>query len=97
VLLFTMLCCSVDTCDYYVVVVNGHMLSCMCSFILYSVVGILVLSLLLLFFISVVVSDFTVSWFLVGFQFCCSYNDVFPGCIVGSEHLMMVERPKHVV
>jgi hypothetical protein len=78
VLLFTTLCCSVDICDYYIVIVNGHMLSCMCTFILYSVVGLLVLSLLLLFIICVVVLDFTVSWFLVGFQFCRSYNDVLP-------------------
>jgi hypothetical protein len=96
VLFFTTLCCSVDICDSYNAVVNGHMLPCMCSFILYSVVGFLVISLLLLFFISVVVSDITVSWFLVGFQFRCSYYDAFPGCTVGSEHLMIVKRPKHV-
>jgi hypothetical protein len=35
VLLFTKLCCSVDICDYYVVVVNGRVLSCMGSLSVY--------------------------------------------------------------
>jgi hypothetical protein len=83
VLVFTMLR-SADISDYYIVVVNGHVLSCTCTSISYSVVGFLILSLILLFVISVVVLDFTVFWFLLGFQFHCSYNDVLPSCIVQS-------------
>jgi hypothetical protein len=85
-LLFTTLWCYVDICDYYIVV-NGHVPPCTWCFILYSVVGFLVLSLSLVFIIS---------WFLIGFQLCSFYNDVFPGCSVESEHLTMVKRPKHV-
>jgi hypothetical protein len=68
-LLFTTVWCSVDIGDYYVFV-NGHVLSCMCRFIFYSVVGLLVLSLLLLFTISVVVLDFTVSCEVGFFSVC---------------------------
>jgi hypothetical protein len=53
------------------------------QFILYSVVGFLVL--FLLFVINMVVIDFTVFWFLVGFRFYCSCYDVLLGCVVESE------------
>jgi hypothetical protein len=56
--------------------------------------GFLVLSLLLLFVISMVALGFTVFWFLVVFRFCCSCNDVLLGCIVESElHCMVLNGP----
>jgi hypothetical protein len=68
----------VDIGDYYVIAANGQ-------FVLYSVVGFLVLSLLLLFVISMVRLGFTASWFLLGFLFCCSSNDILPDCVVESD------------
>jgi hypothetical protein len=77
-LLFTELRRSVGIGYYYVALVNGRVLCCMPKFILYSVVGFLILVLLLLFVISIVILGFAGFWFLLGFQFCCSCNDVCP-------------------
>jgi hypothetical protein len=61
------------------------------------VVGSFVLSLLLLFVISMMVLGFVVFWFLVGFRFCCPCNDVLLGCVVESGNVSIHTNLKNKV